>query len=73
MSLTYRKFIDDAFTPLNIYDSYANTFDRFILANTRSGIAAAAALNVIKSFKIDESLDLLKQFVDYDIEMAVYL
>lgn len=73
VSLTYRKFLDDAFEPLKIYDSYPKTYDRFVLANTRSGVAAAAALNVIKSFKIDENLDLLKQFIDYDIEMAVYL
>lgn len=71
--MTHRKFIEDAFDPIDCYTDYPFLNDKFILANTRSGIAAAAALNVIKSFKLEENLDLLKKFVDYDIEMAIYL
>lgn len=73
MSLSHRKFTDEAFGPIKKYDAYPFFYDKFVLCSTRSGIAAAAALNVIKSFKIEEGLDLLKQFVDYDIDMAIYL
>lgn len=73
VSLSYRKFIDDAFDPVDVYNEYPNFLDKFCLASTRSGIAAAAALNVIRSFKLDEGTHLLKAFVDYDIEMAIYL
>lgn len=36
-------------------------------------MAAAAALNVIKGMKVHENLDLLTKFVNYDVDMAIYL
>lgn len=53
VSLSHRKFTDEAFGPIKLYDSYPFFYDKFVLCSTRSGVAAAAALNVIKTFKIE--------------------
>jgi glutamate/tyrosine decarboxylase-like PLP-dependent enzyme len=75
VSLCTRDFIQQGYGPLKstIYKEFPFANDHFSLAGTRSGIAAAAAYNIIKTFKLEEGLEVLKKFTDYDIEMAIYL
>lgn len=47
--------------------------DKVALVGTRSGIAAASALNVMKSFKMNVDTQILKNVIDYDLELASYL
>jgi len=47
--------------------------DKVALSGTRSGIAAASTLNVMRAFKMHENFDTLKKVIDYDMSMADYL
>ena len=73
VALSTRKFTKEAFDPIGLYKDYVQLHDKFVLSGTRSGIAAAAALNVLKSLKLEQNLDMLKKFIDYDIDLAEYL
>lgn len=46
--------------------------DKLALSGTRSGVAAASTLNVLKSLKMNENLDTLRKVVDYNLELADY-
>lgn len=47
--------------------------DKVALVGTRSGIAAASALNVMKSFKMHINNDTLQKVVEYNMNLADYL
>lgn len=46
--------------------------DKLALSGTRSGIAAACALNVMKSLKMHEDLNTLERVVKYNMDLADY-
>jgi hypothetical protein len=46
--------------------------DKLALAGTRSGIAAASALNVLKSLKMHEDMTVFERVIDYNLELATY-
>ena len=71
VALATREFIDASFNHVNVYEGYStNLLDRFVLNQTRSGIAAASALHIMKRFEIDKHYEVLRKLVDYDIDMA---
>lgn len=71
MALSRKNFTDKAFEDDNFIE-YVQMQDKLALSGTRSGIAAASALNVLKSLKMNESLETLKKVVDYNMELADY-
>ena len=46
--------------------------DKLALSGTRSGIAAASSLNVLKSLKMHEDLATLEKVVNYCLELTDY-
>ena len=46
--------------------------DKVALVGTRSGIAAASALNVLRSLKMHQGLETFTRVVEYSLEMAKY-
>lgn len=47
--------------------------DKVALVGTRSGIAAASTLNVLRALNMHKNTDTLKRVVEYCEEMAKYL
>lgn len=46
--------------------------DKLALAGTRSGIAAASALNVLKSLRMNEDLTVFERVLQYNMDLADY-
>ena len=71
MALSTKAFTDKAFEDDNFIE-YVQMQDKLALSGTRSGIAAASALNVMKSLKMHENLDTLTNVVNYNMELTDY-
>lgn len=71
MALSCKEFTDKAFEDDNFIE-YVQMQDKLALAGTRSGIAAASALNVLKSFRMHEDFTLFEKVLGYSTELADY-
>jgi hypothetical protein len=47
--------------------------DKLALAGTRSGIAAASALNVLRSLQLHKDTKTFERVIEYSLDMAKYL
>ncbi|CDW74185.1 histidine decarboxylase [Stylonychia lemnae] len=72
VALSTRNFTDLAFEDDNFIE-YVQMQDKVALSGTRSGIAAASALNVMKSLKMHEGFETLQKVIEYDMGLADYL
>eukprot|EP00347_Sterkiella_histriomuscorum_P004325 403360874 len=71
VALSTKSFTDKAFEDDNFIE-YVQMQDKLALSGTRSGIAAASSLNVLKSLKMHEDLATLEKVVNYCLELTDY-